>query len=221
LARRAGARIQLGETVASLRQTASGVRVTTDRGVYEAGQVVVAAGAWAGGLLGGETAAKLSTWRQEMHWFAPEDPAAFAPERFPVFIWMHGAATDDWFYGFPLLPGESGVKVADERFDTPLTGPEAHRLDVDPTAPRAMWARHVPGRLAGVSDRPVKSAACLYTMAPGSRFQIGREPGRERVIVASACSGHGFKHSVAVGDLVAELATGRDTPALLAPFALA
>ena len=220
LARRAGARIRLGEAVLTISDTASGVRVVTDQGDYEADQVVVAAGAWAGGLLGGPTAAKLSTWRQQMHWFAPDDPAAFAPERFPVFIWMHGAATDDWFYGFTLLPGEPGVKVADERFDAPLTGPVAHTLDVDPAAPLAMWTRHVPGRVAGVTDRPVKSAACLYTMAPGSRFRIGREPGRERVIVASACSGHGFKHSAAVGDLVAELATARETPDLLAPFAL-
>ena len=40
------------------------------------------------------------------------------------------------------------------------------------------------------------------------------------MIVVSACSGHGFKHSVAIGDLVAELVVETAPPALLAPFAL-
>ena len=43
-------------------------------------------------------------------------------------------------------------------------------------------------------------------MAPDGRFLIGRDPARERIIVVSACSGHGFKHSAAIGEAVASLA---------------
>lgn len=220
LARRHGALIRTGETALNITEESAGVRVVTDAGAYSAAQVVVAAGAWAGGLLGGEHAARLSTWRQVMHWFEPSVPEAFSPDRFPVFIWMHGAAPQDWFYGFPLLPGERAVKIAEERFDAPLSGPEAQTQIIDPAEPGAMWARHVPGRLSGVTDRRARSIACLYTMAPASRFLIGRDPRRERVILVSACSGHGFKHSAAIGELVAQLACDAEPPALLAPFAI-
>jgi len=220
LARRHGAVINTGETALEIFEEGEGVRVVTDAGAYVAGQVVVAAGAWAGGLLGGAHATRLVIYRQVMHWFEPVDPTPFSPGRFPVFIWMHGAVTEDWFYGFPLLPGETAVKIAEERFDEPLPGPEAQTQVVDVSEARSMWARHIPGRLSGVTDRRVRSVACLYTMAPSGRFLVGRDPARERVIVVSACSGHGFKHSVAIGDLVAELVVETAPPALLAPFAL-
>jgi sarcosine oxidase len=221
LARRYGARLRTGETVTAVEAGDRGATVVTDKGVYGAGQVVVAAGPWAPALLGdGVGRQSLAVYRQLMHWFEPDDPAPFGLERFPVFIWMHGAAAADWFYGFPLLPGESTIKIADERFDEPLSGPEAQTQSVDPAAPARMWRDHIAGRIAGVGDRCRASAACLYTMAPESRFLIGRDPARERLILVSACSGHGFKHSAAIGDLVAELAAGASTPALLEPFAL-
>lgn len=220
LAGRYGARIRTGEAVLEVINEAAGARVVTDRGTYAADQLIVSAGPWAGGLLGDPYAKRLSTWRQTMHWFEPEEPAWFTADRFPVFIWMHGGRPEDWFYGFPRLPGETLVKIADERFDAPLTGPEAQTQAIDPGAAPAIWSRHIDGRINGVGARCRRSSACLYTMAPDSRFLIGRDPERDRVIVISACSGHGFKHSAAIGDLAAELATERTPPALLAPFSL-
>jgi sarcosine oxidase len=54
----------------------------------------------------------------------------------------------------------------------------------------------------------VKSAICLYTCIDDARFIVDRLPGHSNVIVASPCSGHGFKHSAAIGEAIAELATG-------------
>ncbi len=220
IATRHGAAIRAGETALAVESEGAGVRVVTDRAVYSAGQVVVAAGPWTATLLGGDWAGRLSTFRQVMHWFPADDPTLFSPERFPVFIWMHGAAPEDWFYGFPHLPGSAGVKIADEKFDALLAGPNDQTQLIEAGAAESIWRRHIRGRIAGISGRPGRSAACLYAMAPDSRFLIGRQPGRERVIVVSACSGHGFKHSSAIGDLVAELAADGRTPSDLAPFAL-
>jgi sarcosine oxidase len=192
--------------------------VTTTKGAHEAGQVVVAAGAWAPVLLGARYDAILKPYRQTMHWFAPHDPAAFDAGRSPVFIWMHGAASDDWFYGFPRLPGEAGVKIAAERFDGPFESVDDKRLNVAPEEADAVRDHHVEGRVAGLSRTCLKSMACLYTMAPDSRFLIGRDRNRDRVIVVSACSGHGFKHSAAIGEAVAALALDAGAPAILAPF---
>jgi sarcosine oxidase len=219
LAKRSGATVRTGEVVESIHSVSGGMRVVTDQGVYEAGQVVVAAGAWAPGLLGGAYGVSLRIYRQVMHWFEPENTAAFAADRFPVFMWMHGAGAEDWFYGLPIAPGSRGVKVSMESFRTAAATPD----QVDRSATRdealALYRRHVAGRLEGLRAAWLRSMACLYTMAPASRFLIGRDADFERMIVVSACSGHGFKHSPAVGEAVANLALEGDQPAVLAPFA--
>jgi sarcosine oxidase len=68
----------------------------------------------------------------------------------------------------------------------------------------AMYARHIAGRLRGVSARVVGAKACLYTVTPDAGFIVDRAPGMDRVTVVSACSGHGFKHSAAMGEAIAE-----------------
>ena len=218
LAKRAGAEVRTGEAVQSLLPIPGGVRVVTDQGAYEAGQVVVAAGPWTPGLLGGAWGRSLRLFRQVMHWFEPNDAAAFAPGRFPVFMWMHGARAGDWFYGFPVLPGSRGVKVSDERFAVAAPTPDEIDRTVSPDEAEAMRRRHVAGRLEGLGGAWLRSAPCLYTLAPESRFLIGPDPDRERVIVVSACSGHGFKHSPAIGEAVASLVLDGVVPAVLAPF---
>jgi sarcosine oxidase len=54
----------------------------------------------------------------------------------------------------------------------------------------------------------VKSAACLYTATADFRFLVERLPGAPRLILASPCSGHGFKHSAALGERLAQMALG-------------
>jgi len=218
LAGRHGAVIRAGETVRALEPFPGGVRVVSEAETYEAGHVVVCAGAWTGGLLGGPWARVLRLHRQTLHWFEPDDPAAFAPDRFPVFIWTHGAGEGDWFYGFPRDPDLGGVKIGSEQFAVTTASPE----DLDRTASRAeamdAHARHARGRLAGLPPHWLRSAVCVYTDAPESRFIIGPDPERERVIVVSACSGHGFKHSPAIGEAVASWALDGAASEVLAAF---
>jgi sarcosine oxidase len=218
LAASMGAEVRTHETVVGIESYADGVGVVTDRGRHAAAKVVVCAGAWAGALLGEPYAPRLSLYRQTMHWFEPSDPAAFAPERLPVFIWMHGAGEGDWFYGFPRDADLGGVKIASEQFAAATACPDA----LDRTAGReealAMHARHAAPRIDGLPPAWLRSRACVYTCAQESRFVIGPDPERERLIVVSACSGHGFKHSPAIGEAVAELALSGRAPEVLAPF---
>ncbi|GAA3810153.1 hypothetical protein [Streptomyces chiangmaiensis] len=60
----------------------------------------------------------------------------------------------------------------------------------------------------------------MYTVTPDEAFVIDRLPGRERVLIASPCSGHGFKHSAAIGEALAQLVTDGTATLDLAPFAL-
>jgi sarcosine oxidase len=210
LARRHGAAVHTGETVTKVLPNGGGARVETNRAIYEAGRVILAAGAWNGALAG--AAIPLTVHRQVLFWFEAEDPAPFRPERFPVFIWMHGDGAEDWFYGFPMLPGALGVKLASETFADPQQSPEAVQREIGPDEAQALYNRHVAGRLNGLRPTCSQAATCLYTATPDHHFLIDRHPDSEHILLVSACSGHGFKHSAAIGEAAAELAiTGRST----------
>lgn len=219
LARRAGARLQTGEAVLDIRAQGPGVAVRTARGRYAAGRCIVSAGAWLPQLMGAPFAGTLRVVRQTLHWFEPQDPALYAPERFPVFIWVHGPGEDDSFYGFPLAPGPAGVKIGLEQNDADCH-PDTMDRFVRPEESALAHARHVQGRLRGLAPRVAASAACPYTQAPQSRFVVTRAPGVAAALVVSACSGHGFKHSAALGEALAQTSLGQAPAISLAPFGL-
>lgn len=215
-----GATVRTGEQVLQVSQTGDVVRVTTDRGAVTAQRVVVTAGPWLRGLIGGCLESRAVPYRQVLHWFEVQDGRDYAPGRFPVFIWMHGNGEEDYFYGFPHVPGSPGLKVATEQYGA-STDPDRVVRDVAPGESRAMFTDHVSGRLRGVGPRVTQAAACLYTVTPDAGFIVDDLPGNNRVLVVSACSGHGFKHSAALGEAVAQrLATGASTIDLTA-FGLA
>ena len=68
-----------------------------------------------------------------------------------------------------------------------------------------MYEDYVQGRLPGISARCGAAASCLYTVTPDSNFVIDVHPDNDRIMIASPCSGHGFKHSAAIGEALAEL----------------
>lgn len=204
LARRLGATVRVSTAVARVEADGPDASVVTgvDGERWGAAQVVVAAGPWAGGLVGGALGGHMQVCRQVLHWFPADRVQDYAPERFPVFIWMHGDRAEDYLYGFPVPPGSAGVKVATEQYGDVTPDPDQVRREVAPGEDAAMFRNHVEGRLRGVGPRPVKSVVCMYTVTPDSGFLVDRVPG-QRVLLASACSGHGFKHSAGLGEAVA------------------
>ncbi|MDB5557539.1 MAG: Sarcosine oxidase [Enterovirga sp.] len=219
LAAQAGAAIRTGEIVTAITPSGTGVRVETDRGVYEAGRAILAAGAWSPGLAG-TPLGHMAIHRQVLNWFEAEDPAQYAPERFPVFIWMHGSAAEQ-SYGFPIPPGSSGLKVASEIYERTLSAPDDIDRNVAEAETALTYDKHVRSHLRGVTGRCLRAKTCLYTLSPDSRFVIDAHPGNDRLTIVSACSGHGFKHSAAIGEAVAEQAlegrSGLDLSAFCVP----
>ena len=207
MAARAGATLLTGAQVAAIEPDGAGARVTlADGTVHRAGEVVLAAGAWTAGLAAG-VAPHLSVTRQVLHWFEA-DHDVFAPGRCPVFIWTYGDGPEDTFYGFPSQGPGQGVKVATEQYASVTPDPDHLRRDVSQSEAADMHATHLASRMPGVRPRVLRSAACLYTMTPDRDFLVDRAPGNPRVLVVSACSGHGFKHSAGLGDAVAGLLCG-------------
>ncbi len=218
LAKQHGANLRYGETITAIAHTASGSVVKTNRETYAAGTTIVAAGAWLPTLLP-EIAKPLVVRRQVMFWFETESKPSYAPKNFPIFIWHWGANPDDVFYGFPQTGSEPAIKVAAEQNSRATTAHTVER-DVSNAEMTAMFQRHIATRLNGVGPRAVRAATCLYTDAPQARFIIDHLPHAKDLIVISACSGHGFKHSAAIGEAVAWMATQQHTPTVLQPFAL-
>jgi sarcosine oxidase len=218
LAQRHGATLRTSERVLAIEQQGVSVRITTDRGTIEASRCVVSAGPWIGGLMPKlRNLAKVH--RQVLHWFPPRDPSAFTPDRFPVFIWMHGAQQEDYFYGFPVPHGGTDLKVATESYAAE-TDPDQTDRSVSPAETAEMYETHVRGRLRDVTGQATRSAVCLYTVTPDSGFIIDTVPGQDRVLAVSACSGHGFKHAAAVGEAIAQFIASGTSTIDLAPFGM-
>jgi sarcosine oxidase len=214
LAAAAGAELRTGETVAAVEPHGGGARVVTDRGAIEAGAAIVAAGPWTKKLLPG-LAAPLRVTRQVMTWFEPLEPALFAPEQFPVFMIETARGIH---YGFPR--DAIGVKFAkhhhaDETVDP--DGCDRAGSAADEALIRPVLAQCLPA----ANGRLLQAKVCLYTMTPDGDFLLDRLPGAPQIVVASPCSGHGFKFAPVIGEILADLATSGTTAHDIARFRLA
>ncbi|WP_416423841.1 N-methyl-L-tryptophan oxidase [Pseudomonas sp. App30] len=217
LAEQHGATLYKGETVTAITSDAQGVTVTTDQRTLQADKLVISAGNWAGGLLGAPFDGLLEVYRQQLFWFELADEALLGAS--PTFILTHGRGDDKVNYGFPALPGEGTVKIATAQYHT-ASHPDTLDRRVAPAEEQAMYAQQVQGRIAGVGPRVVKSAVCAYTVTPDRHFIIDEHPSLQHTLMVSACSGHGFKHSAALGEAFAQWCTRGTTDLDLSSFTL-
>jgi sarcosine oxidase len=195
LARKYGTTLLENCTVHALENGA----VQTSAGRFQAKHIVVAAGAWLPKLV--PNLQQLEVTLEGSLYFAPDDRSAYTPEHFPIFIDHNSLA-----YGFPVqgLPAvkiglhQSGaVTTADTRgFAVPETMLENAK---------AWFAQHLPQS----NWRNIQSRTCLYTNTPSHDFIFDKHPDLENVLIASPCSGHGFKFSSYLGELVADKLEGK------------
>lgn len=212
LARHAGAELRTGETAHAVEPRDGGVRIATDRGAIEAASAIVAAGPWLQSLLP-DVAAAVRVTRQVTGWFEPIEPALFS--QFPVFLLQsrHGI-----HYGFP--PDADGLmKIAKHHHANEVVDPDACERAVsaaDEILIRSALAEHLPA-----ANGPLRAAkTCLYTMAPDDHFVVDRVPGAPALLVASPCSGHGFKFAPVIGEILADLVATGETPHDISRFRL-
>jgi sarcosine oxidase len=221
LALRDGAQLRLGEHVESWTASARGVSVTTDCDRYTAGQLLVCAGPWVADLVP-EVRDLVAVYRQLLFWFPILERYAELHDM-PAFVCdvggdQQGFVHLDGFYGFPAIDGPGGgVKVATETYEA-TTAADGAQHPASPAETERMYRGCVEPYLPWLGAAPLRTVSCLYTSTRGSRFIIDRHPGHDTVLVVSACSGHGFKHSPAIGEAVAQSMTGETPQVDLAPF---
>ena len=204
LAEKYGATIHRNETVLSFEETGAGVTVRTDRDTYIADRAIVSAGGWLPELIAPKYAQPFKVRRQVLYWFATKGPVTpFELGNFPIYIWEIQGRRHA-IYGFPAIDGDNGgVKIATEQSEIETT-PDRVDRSVSEAECRAMYDYIAP-YLPDFSNRVVKAVVCLYTVTPDAEFVIDAHPEMPRVIVASPCSGHGFKHSAAIGEALSQL----------------
>jgi sarcosine oxidase len=205
LAQSHGAAIRGREQVTHWEATGKGVKVWTDRSSYAAEKLVISAGPWLAKLV--DSAARIvSTERQALAWFQPLRLDLFLPERFPVFnLELDGAR----YYGLPVF-GVPGFKVGKYHHLHQPIDPDDPRRDVGPEDEgvlRQFVSRYFPDG-AGPT---MALRACIFTNTPDEHFILDSHPDFPQVLIASPCSGHGFKFCPVVGEIMADLVQNGET----------
>jgi sarcosine oxidase len=201
-AQAAGAEIHARERVLewTAHPSGEGVTVITDAGRYEAGRLVLTAGAWMAELapvLAGQAVPE----RQVLAWFQPHQPELFAPERFPVF---NLTVEEGRYYGLPIYQ-VPGFKLG--RYHHLGETGAADAIRREPDAADEHLLRQFCARYFPLANGPTMALrACLFTNTPDGHFVIDTHPDHPQVVLASPCSGHGYKFCSVVGEIVADLA---------------
>jgi sarcosine oxidase len=227
LARQNGAHI-LDQTkiVALCPRSDNQVELTDSQGNhYITKKLIICAGAWVNEFLSDTQQDIFKVYRQTTYWFEVDKKRVnnYAPKKFPVYVWY--LAKDNVVYGFPVIDDTNCVKVAAEVADdyigsyTQVT-PETVNRQITKDEEMQMFNRFVQPLFNGITNKCVKSIVCLYTVSPNWEFIIDYLPNWNRnIILASPCSGHGFKHSAAIGEALAELVIyGRATIDVISAF---
>jgi sarcosine oxidase len=212
LARRLGAEIHEGEPVRGWRASGDRVEVETERTTYEAGSLVIAAGAWTA-RLAPRLAPSAVAERQVVGWFRTAAPH-FAAGAFPVFILQEPSGRV--YYGFPDH-GE-GLKIGKFRHRYEATDPDQVARGIAPEDEQEL--RGLAPFLAGGIGAPAAFKTCMFVMSPDEHFIVDVLPEHRNVVVAAGFSGHGFKFCSGIGEILADLATHGETAHDIALFKL-
>ena len=213
IARANGATLIDRTPVTNILTRGNEVAVETPGGTFSCRKLVIAAGPWSNralGHLGIEL--PLEVTREQVTYFAAPRPDDFAPDRFPVWIWMD----DPCFYGFPTF-GEAGPKAAQDAGGKPVTA-DTRDFEPEPENLRGVeefLSRYIPGALGPI----IYTKTCLYTLTPDRDFVIDTLPGHDNIAVAIG-AGHAFKFASQIGRLLSELALTGASTIDLSSFAL-
>jgi len=204
LANKAGAVLWDHTTVEEcVRQGENVERLVTARGDVMPKEAVIFAAGYMNGGFAPELRAKTRVTQHQILFIQPQDPAAYAPGKFPIVININ-----DWRYVFPVH-GPGITKVVDDdkyRKERIIDPAEEFKKEVDDrfrSEARAFLQEYVPGL---ANSEEVDSATCRYTNTVQEKYLIYR---KGNAVVISACSGHGFKNAPMTALMAVTLADQR------------
>ncbi len=204
-----GVKINCNEKMISWKSNKSNIKVITDKNVYYTDKLILSTGAWIKEIIPN---LKLKMTRQVLFWFDTKGSEEFKPEKFPIYICEKNP--EKIFYGFPDLG--TGMKIAFHNH-----GQEINPNNLD----KNIYTNEIKEIFDIVAEyfpklKPniIKSEVCMYTNTEDENFIIDYYPDNKRVIVASPCSGHGFKFSSVIGEILSQMANNVSPKFDLEPF---
>jgi sarcosine oxidase len=214
LAAKNGADLRFDTLVKQWEPRGDGVVVKTATETFAGKQLLLSAGSWLTSLVP-DLNLPLTVERQVMVWFEPRsEPELFQPQRCPIFICE--PAPGRFFYGVPDLGDGVKIGVHHEGAETSPDHLDREVKQHEIEAARALLARFLPNAAGPLRS----SVACMYTNTPDEHFLFDWHPNFPQVLIASPCSGHGFKFSPVIGELAATLLAGGTPPFDLSLFKL-
>lgn len=204
VAQRHGAHVKTGCAVTSIRPEAEAVRVMSAQGDFLARKVIVCAGPWITRLVP-ELSSHLRIRRQVVGWFETSGDG-YLPDNFPVFLFE---GEGGFMFGFPEFR-RPGLKIGRHHHLEQLCDPATLTKDItaeDKAIMRLPVSRYMPSANGAL----LKASTCIYSNTPDFHFAIGPHPKSERVLICSACSGHGFKFAPTLGQIMRDLAVEGET----------
>lgn len=214
-AQKNGALLLYNEKVVSIVPNKNSITIITDKNTYRAAKLIVSAGAWLGELMP-ELHLPLTIERQVLYWLKnknSEKQQYFTPDKLPVYIWEY--APGQVFYGFPDLG--DGIKIAFYH------GGEI----ISPETLTPFVSGHEISSMIEVAEKYLDIEAvfnypvtCMYTNTPDENFIIDFHPYNQNIIIASPCSGHGFKFASLTGKILCNMATQNPVSFDISPFSI-
>jgi len=198
-----GAEVRAREPMLHWQARGGGVRVTTSKGVYDADRLILTTGAWIGEHAE-PLAGRAVPERQVLAWLQPLAPALYAPNRFPVFNLQ---VDEGRYYGLPIydVPGFKFGRYHHRGESSGAIDQLSREPDADDESLLRSFAERYFPQGAGAT---LALRACMFTNTADEHFIVDHHPDHANVVLASPCSGHGYKFCSVIGEILADLATG-------------
>lgn len=195
---------QANTTVSSIHLFANGAVVNAGDQTYYADKIVISAGAWTKKILN-ELDLPLQVVRKTFGWFETKKIDFQSPNS-PCFYFSY---ENQKYYGFPDIDGR-GIKV----------GRNDSEVEMDPDAMEQDFGKYKgdEGDLKCFINRFIPGATfkegkvCMITKTPDKHFIIDTHPDFDHVFIAGGFSGHGFKYSSVIGEILSQLVVDGSTP---------
>ena len=213
-ARDLGAEVHYQERMLQWEVGANDVRVRTDHDIYRTDKLIITAGPWASSVV--PLLAHLAIpERQVMMWSKPLQPELFRPETFPVFILE---VPEGLLYGTPIFE-IPGFKIGRYHHLHQQVDPDSMDRECHPEDEKIL--RDAIRRYFPDADGPTLTLkTCIFTNSPDGHFIVDFHPDSPRVLVAAGFSGHGFKFSSVVGEVLSDFVVSGDTQRDISLFRL-
>jgi sarcosine oxidase len=184
-----------------------GVSVTTKKQTYHARSLVLSVGPWFAELVP-DVSMPVVVSRRVQLWLKPlRDSSSFDSGVFPIFLWEPKGSP--LFYGLPRISEDGSPKIGIHAGDETCT-PSTIDRRIHPRDELAIRSA-IRFRIPALNGEVSHAATCMYTMTPDEHFIIDIHPGYPQVSLAAGFSGHGFKFSPVVGEILCDFALTRET----------